>query len=343
MKNNFHLPEGYSIRPAKLEDLEAAVEIFNLCSLEAIGQTEFEIADVKNEWTAPGLNPETDQRVVFSPEGKLVAYEEVWALNDTPVHPWVWGRVHPDYKNLGIGSRLLSWAEARAQQVIEKVPAEARVSFRVGTWDTHKPSNDLLQGYGMTLIRHSFQMRINMEEPPAPPRFPPGIEVRTFRSEDAEAVYRADDEAFEDHFGYVPESFESGFEKFKHFFLESENFDPKLWFIAMDGDEIAGISLCRPHSWEDENVGWVSSLGVRRPWRKRGLGLALLTHSFGEFWRRGKRSVGLGVDAQNLTGALKLYKKAGMHVHRQHNLYEKELRPGVELSTISVESSQVSG
>jgi ribosomal protein S18 acetylase RimI-like enzyme len=74
-------------------------------------------------------------------------------------------------------------------------------------------------------------------------------------------------------------------------------------------------------------------LGVRRPWRKRGLGLALLNHAFGEFYLRGKRKAGLGVDAENLTGALKLYEKAGMHVHKQFDMFEKELRPGLEIST----------
>ena len=80
-------------------------------------------------------------------------------------------------------------------------------------------------------------------------------------------------------------------------------------------------------------MGWVGTLGVLRPWRKSGLGLALLRHSFNEFYRRGKHKVGLGVDAENLTGALRLYQNAGMHVHQTFDNYEKELRPGVEIST----------
>jgi len=76
---------------------------------------------------------------------------------------------------------------------------------------------------------------------------------------------------------------------------------------------------------------------VLRPWRRRGLALALLHHTFGEFYRRGKRRVGLGVDADSLTGALRLYEKAGMHPIRQYASFEKELRPGVELSTQTLE------
>ena len=101
----------------------------------------------------------------------------------------------------------------------------------------------------------------------------------------------------------------------------------------MDGSEIAGFSLCRSQSWEDPQVGWVSVLAVRRPWRQRGLGMALLQHSFGALYQRGKTMIGLGVDGQNMTGALRLYQKAGMSIYRQHNLYEKELRPGKDIST----------
>jgi GNAT superfamily N-acetyltransferase len=119
---------------------------------------------------------------------------------------------------------------------------------------------------------------------------------------------------------------------------EYEGFDPTLWFLAMDGPsgEIAGICLCRAQAYNDPNVGWVNILAVRRPWRKRGIGLALLRHAFGELYRRGKNMAGLGVDAENLTGALRLYENAGMHVHRAFDLFEKEVRPGREISVQSL-------
>ena len=115
--------------------------------------------------------------------------------------------------------------------------------------------------------------------------------------------------------------------------FKDELYDPTIWFLAYDGDEIAGGSICRPESWEDPGAGWVRSLFVLRPWRRRGLALALLHHSFAEFERRGKPRVGLGVDAENRTGATELYKKAGMRIKRQYDRYELELRPGEELST----------
>jgi mycothiol synthase len=72
-------------------------------------------------------------------------------------------------------------------------------------------------------------------------------------------------------------------------------------------------------------VGWIASLGVRKPWRKRGLGLAILLRTFHEFYARGERSVGLGVDSENQTGATRLYERAGMHVVAEDVVWEKEL------------------
>jgi mycothiol synthase len=106
-----------------------------------------------------------------------------------------------------------------------------------------------------------------------------------------------------------------------------ETFDPSLWFLAWGGELLAGISLC---GYYLEN-GIVDTLGGRRPWRRRGSGRALLRHTFAEFYRRGTTLVDLSVDAQNLTGAPRLYERAGMSMLMGYNLYEKELHSGVEL------------
>jgi len=100
----------------------------------------------------------------------------------------------------------------------------------------------------------------------------------------------------------------------------------------MDGDEIAGVAYCSPRFGGDPEIGIVETLGVRRPWRSQGIALALLHHAFGEFYRRGHKRVGLHVDTHNLSGATRLYKKAGMHVVQEFTFYEKELRPGEELA-----------
>jgi ribosomal protein S18 acetylase RimI-like enzyme len=180
-------------------------------------------------------------------------------------------------------------------------------------------------------------MRIDMDTPPVVPEWPAGITLHTYNPEtDLEAVYRAVNDSFRDHYGHIDMPFEEGLKRFKHFMTGYEGFDPTLWFIAMDGNDVAGVCLCREKSYDNPEVGYINTLGVLRPWRKRGIGLALLRHSFSELYRRGKRKAGLGVDAQNLTGALRLYENAGMHVHQAFDRYEKEFRPGKEISVQSL-------
>jgi mycothiol synthase len=337
-ENVVELPEGFTARGANLDDVEPALALYNRWSQSVIGRDE--ITDpqaIRREWQSPGFDPVEDIRVVFAPDGLMVGYIEVWTTVKPPVHPWIWGRVDPDYEDMGMGSWMLNWAEQRALHVLPSLPEELRFAPRVGTFREAKNSKKLFEASGYRHIRSSYHMLINMDAPVPEPEFPEGITLRTFNPEtDAEAVYRADTEAFRDHFGFVEVPFEEGFKRFKHFMIEHEEFDPTLWYLAMDGDEIAGFNLCRPRSYDDQEMGWVGELGVLRPWRKHGIGLALLRHSFNEFYRRGKRKVGLGVDAQNLTGALRLYESAGMHVQQAFDQYEKELRPGREISVQSL-------
>lgn len=331
------LPEGFTARGATFDDVEAAMRLFNRWSNAVIGRDDFKGPEsIRNEWDTPGVDPAEDIRLVFAPNGDLAGYGEAWTTTNPPVHPDLWGRVDPQYEGMGIGTWLLHWEEQRALQAMPRVPAEIRFAPHTGIYRQSDRTKRLFEDMGYQHVRSLYHMLIEMDEPMPEPEFPKGINLRTYTPEkDTEAVYRANTDAFRDHFGFVEKTFEEGLKAFKHSW-ETGNVDPALMFLAMDGDEIAGINLCRPTSYYDTERGWVSSLGVRRPWRKRGLGLALLRHSFNEFYRRGKRKVGLGVDAQNLTGALHLYEAAGMRVDQAFDRYEKELRPGTEFSVESL-------
>jgi len=187
-----------------------------------------------------------------------------------------------------------------------------------------KAAREIHEGEGYKLIRHHWMMEANLTAAPKVVPFPAGIELRPFvKDTQAQLVFQAEDEAFQDHWGHVPGSFNN----WKLRKIEHEEFDPALWHIAWDGDQIAGYAQTRYRN----GVGWVGNLGVRRPWRKRGLGEALLLHAFNEFYKRGTQTIGLGVDASSPTGATRLYQKVGMHIAVEDVFYEKELRPGRKL------------
>jgi len=179
----------------------------------------------------------------------------------------------------------------------------------------------VVEAAGYDRFRHSFRMRIDLDGDLEPVEWPDGLRVRTYEPAHEKAVHAAHQEAFADHWEHVFEPLA----EWRKWYVEGPGFDPSLWFLVWDGDQLAGISLCRVHSSGDVGHGFVSILAVRRRWRRQGLGLALLRHSFVEMSRRGMKRASLGVDAENTTGAVRLYERAGMFVQRRYDLYRKEL------------------
>jgi len=333
------LPEEFTVRGGTLDEAEDCFEIGNLWSQTIIGQDELtNVEDLRQDWKSPGFDPAEDVLLVYAPDNEPVGYMEAWTDNKPPVHPWLWGRVHPDYNGLGIGTTMLTWAEQRVSRVLDELDPGLRFAPRMAVLHQATESQKLFTDMGYQYIRSSYTMLIEMDAPVPFPVWPEGISLRSFDLEGhLDSVYQADMEAFRDHFGFVEEPYDEGIRRYKHHLVESESYDPSLWFIAWEGDQVAGICVCRPTAYDDPDAGYVNILGVRRPWRKCGLGLAFLHHAFNEFYKRGKRKVDLGVDAENLTGALRLYEKAGMHIHKQTDLFEKEIHPGREISVQSLE------
>ncbi len=332
------IPEGFTLRSAVMDDIPACADLFNLWAEKELGHRELTAEELRTEWSSDEFIPEEDTRIVFAPDGTLVAYVEAWTRNAPAVKPWIWARVHPDYYGLGLGTELTQWAERFSLRVLDILPKDVRVTHELGVDSRAKEAHELFKNMGYSPIRSFYNMRIKMNTEPSPSPLPKNLVLKPFDvTRDLEAVYRAEVDSFKDHYGVVEEPFETGYPRFVHYMTKTKNYDPALWFILWDGEEIAGINICRPRSFEDDDMGHVAILGVRRPWRKRGLGLALLEHSFGEFYKRGVRKVDLGVDANSLTGALRLYEKAGMSVHSQFDKYEKEIRAGKEISVQAIE------
>jgi len=171
---------------------------------------------------------------------------------------------------------------------------------------------------GFAIVRHSFQMRAELAAPTEPPELPKGITVRPMLEGEEERIHAAHMKAFADHW----EFHEQSYELWRRWHRDREYFDATLWFLALDGEEIAGFVLCAPHFSGEPDFGWIELLGVRPAWRRRGLGEALLRHGFRALRARGFTRVGLGVDAENTTGAVRLYERVGMRPARRSDTWE---------------------
>ena len=300
------MPPELTLRAPTLDDVSAVTALLNrTAQADAAGWVNEEA--IRNWFTNPSL-PIAEDAIVAERDGELVAYGDVYRGGDAKEKVWGDLRVPPEERSSETIARLVDWMEGRA----------AGARFRLYVQERVAEVREELERRGYKPVRYSFEMEIDLGQEPPAPDWPEGITVRTYRDGEAQRVYEIDQETFADHWDYTP----TPFDEWRHWNME-DGFDPELWFVAEDGEEIAAICLCRPEREGRPGMGWVSTLGVRKPWRRRGLGLALLQHSFRELRARGCERAGLGVDGENTTGAVRLYERAGMHVARRSDTYER--------------------
>jgi mycothiol synthase len=310
------MSDEITIRPPTPDDLEAVARLVAGCDEELTGEAdiEHERATVRSDWQSGEVNLAEDVWLAADDGGEIVGYEIVYELGAAEAAECE-GYVHPRHLGRGIGTRLLRLALKRLARERARRPG-APPRLRATIYSHEERAHELLRAEGFAVVRHHWQMRIALDEAPPPPSWPEGIGVRPLRpGVDERAVYEAVEEAFGDHWGHTPRPFA----EWRQLMIERDDFDPALWQVAWDGERVAGAALCTYRY----GIGWVRSLSVRRPYRRRGLGMALLRHAFGMFYGLGKREVGLGVDAENPTGATRIYERAGMRVERRADTYER--------------------
>ncbi len=183
------------------------------------------------------------------------------------------------------------------------------------------PTRRLLVARGYSAVRSSYDMEIELDGPLEPPAWPPGTMPRAARAGDERTFWRVQEDSFADHWGYHARSYE----EWAHLYGEVRPFDPELWLLADEGHETVGVAICERGVEGDEHTGWIHVIGVRPPWRGRGLGLALLRWSFAALSRVGMTHAALSVDAENTTGAVRLYERAGMRVAHRFETWDRSL------------------
>src|SRR6266511_666116 len=298
-------PDGLNLRRATVADAPALNELITAADEAVQGWSESSERELLDWWRMMDL--ERDSWVLHD-NGAIVAYGVALSHGDTLELD---GFVHPREQGRGLGAWLVARGEDRARELgLPKLNAWSLAADR--------RAHRLFEQFGMRELRRFYRMLIELEAPPPAPELPDSLRIETFRLADAKAFHAALGEAFADEWNFVQMQFDRWYE----LRVKAPDFDPTLWFLVRDGDELAAVMRCDP---DRSDAGFVGALGVRKPWRRRGLGLALLQYAFGEFYRRGQPRIALGVDAENPTGATRLYERAGMHVAYEAVTYGKEL------------------
>lgn len=298
------------LRPPREDESDAMLELMNAHQLAAFGEADVTPEELRLWLTAPHVDVERDVRVLER-DGRLVGYADVDSNREEPPVWWCDVKVAPALDAAAAVGQLVEWLDERAR--------DGRL--RVWTSQTDARILAAFRAQGFEETRHSYRMEIGLDDDARKPLWPEGIEVRTAREDDDRLVYDALIEVWRD----TSDPMYDTFEEWAHWTVRSDSFDPSLWFLAFEGGDLVGFSLCRQDP-SDPNAAYVASLGVRRPWRRQGLGEALLLHSFGAFRGRGWTRATLGVDASSPTGATRLYERAGMRVYRDTVFLERPVR-----------------
>ena len=289
-------------RPITEDDFSAVATLLREDEAHLYGRpSHIGVSEIR-EWTSDADLPNGSW--LFEAADGIAAVGWAWPHNDAAT---AIGVVHPRAKGAGLGAQLVERSETFGRET--GLPRMRQ--FAVGS-DT--AAGELLTSRGYRDVRRFYDMAIELAEPPEVPEVP----IETLRQGEERAFHAALDEAFQDHWEHHSRPFEEWWQQRS----APDAFDPTLWFVVRDGDEIAAVARNEANR---NGGGYVGHLGVRRPWRGRGYAKALLLHTFREFWRRGVHRVTLGVDAESPTGATHLYERVGMHVEAENVVFEKAL------------------
>lgn len=309
------LPAGITLGYPPLDRSRSVWEFIRDWDVAVSGIEDFTHEDLLHLMRHPGFDPARDWWVLTE-GGSIVGAGLLWSA-EVGIRYSTVSMVHPEQRGRGLGTFLLDLTDIRGQELAAESPQE-EVLLRTHVDRMDAPGKLLVEARGWGFVRSSYTMMGSLPTGvPAPP-LPEGLKIRSSSIDEAPLIHQLIEETFAEHFGFRPVPYEEWAEGN----LKRADLDPSLWFIAEMNGEIAGLSVC---SIEGE-TGWIGDIGVRKAYRKRGIGEALLHHSFAVMEGRGCTTAGLGVDAGNETGAVALYERAGLKNVRIYDSYDKVYR-----------------
>jgi mycothiol synthase len=304
-------PAGLAARPARFDDLEPVVALFEAYDREVVGDVEPRREFFRWIWALPHVDLDRDAVVVHDPAGAPVGFGQATRDPEAGGPFQGLGVVHPDHRGLGLGDWLLG-----SMDTVRSTLAPTEV-LRNAVPAADAAAAGLLEARGYRQVRTSWDMTRALDGTWPNPQLEPGVTLRAFEvGGDEHLLHEIANEAFRDHWEHREQSFGS----FAAAMYEADDWEPALASIAEVDGEPAGHLV----GLDFAGMGYVASIGVLRPFRGRGIARALLARAFSQLAARGHHIVELTVDAENPTGAVRLYEGMGMTVRRETHLYDSD-------------------
>ncbi|MGD8902867.1 MAG: GNAT family N-acetyltransferase [Anaerolineae bacterium] len=310
---------GEADYPAMLAVIEASKQVDGLERTDSLEDV------TRNYQHLQNCDPYRDM-LFAEVQGEVVGYSRVW-WNQTDGGKRIYSGfafLQPEWRHKGIRRAMLRHNERRMREIAASHPQDGERWFEAWCAEEEEHWESLLVGAGYRAVRHGFQMvRPDLEDIPELP-LPEGLEVHPAQADQFRAIFDAAKEAFRDSWEYSDDWWtDEGFEAWQH----ESTFQPELWQVAWDDDQVAGMVLNFIGHDENEEYnrqrGYTETICVRRPWRRRGLARALIARSLDVLKEQGMTEAALGVDTENQSGALRLYQSMGFRPVKRNSVYRK--------------------
>jgi GNAT superfamily N-acetyltransferase len=302
--------------PRREDNPEMAALLAAIEAVDIRGEA-FELEDLTTEWDSVWAHPEVNARLVW--DGKEpVAFAWLTVRPGTREAHKVnmWGGVRPSHRRRGIGTQLFEWAIRRAKEIAPTMEGELPTKLEADAAAHQKVLLALAQRMGLEPVRQFLEIARPTADPVDDVPTPAGIELVPWTSALDEAARLAHMESFEDHWGSEPRTAE----EWSQWYTGHRSFRPDLSVVALDpaSGEVVSLVLCAayPQDWVTvPREAWINTVGTRRAWRGKGVASWLMTYSLRQIAAADddfERAI-LGVDAENPTGALSVYRRLGFH------------------------------
>jgi len=307
-------------------DFPGMLDVINGAKVEDDVERSTTLEDIANNYNhLENCDPDKDM-LMAEVDGRMISYSRVmWEKQeDGLTYYFTFGFLLPEWRRKGIGTAMLAWTEDRLRRIASEHTWSGPRFFQAGAAETEKGTIALLEKFGYKPVRYEYSMKRLVTDPLPDALMPAGLEVRPVKDEHIRPIWDAMQEAFRDHWGYVPES-----DIVYQAWQGERSFQPDLWKVAWEGDQVAGMVLNFIDHEENKEYerlrGYTEGISVRRPWRKKGLARCLIVQSINMFKDMGMTETALGVDSQNPNGALNLYQGVGYKQVKQFMVYRKPL------------------
>lgn len=313
-----------TMRPIELADIPAIHELMRAGEIADRTPIATSLEEVAEMFDEPFFDPINGACVVET-GNQIVGWGRIWhePSGERLERAYLIGDIHPDHRRRGIGTEMFAWQHEKAALLLGAYAHDLPRFVRASAYDWQADRLTLFERHSMAPVRWAEAL-VRPLDPLPDAMAPDGITVESWDSRHTEEVRQVANASFADHWGTTPQSPEGWRSR-----ISGHGTRLDLSQIALARDRVVGYSI-NNHYPEDEAVtgrrdGWIGHLGVLREWRKRGVASALIRGSLAAFLRAGLTHAMLDVDADNPSGASRLYRSLGFEVVHSVITYELEV------------------